>query len=589
MKACSRPPYRVLGPARISWVLGLAVLACGSPALRGAEDSLGRGVPSDAALYARYRIAPGSRMAARLERVGEAVARSGLVQDLASAAVDRCARRGGADAPSDEDLVALRGHWLSLLGGVDWPGLLSREVVLAARIEGGRAQILCLFRLPLDAERRVLEGLRRLAYAACALSTEYEISESWLGADKTLVLSDLPGAESLCLASRGDTLLFSTSPSLLRRSIQLLDGGGIDLGFPWTVARTKGLDGLRARGRGEALEFELHARVAEIVPQLSSLSTLESIVVAGNATDDALGYAFRWRFSGASGGLLRTAILERPAIGPDWRRWVPAGVDGFEVSAGADPAALVELARRLAEEAFPEGTVGTLPDLRAFSSLLSGRRVVLDGFGGAAVLLELAPEVGEGPEGEERVDGLLGSLQRSLAGREVPFRRERLDGLGAMLAVGGSAAGAGPALWIGDAGPYLAFGTSADLLRRAVRARESGADGLALDALFSSPESRIPDGELLAVRYGRPPLAESLGRRLGVLVPPAARDAARKVPGRLREGGWVDVVFRLAPVLEALSFLRQEIRFTIRDGDALEGRGTIRLGDGPADIPERNL
>lgn len=576
---------------RRSGAVGAVALALAAGASSGADEreDLGRGVPPDAGIYFHQRVEAGSRFAEVWSRVLEAVRDAGFFQDLAGIALDAvdieaaAIEWSGLPVPANfatrTRRVVRREAWLEILSRVDWLSAVASEVAAGARWEGDRADLLVLARLPSGRGGETGEALRRLAYAVASLSPALEIVESWGEREKALVLGPSSGPPGASFAIRGDVLVVSTSPSLLRRSLQLLSGEASELGYAEAPERSEALSSLPLEpGGGSEGEFELHVRPSRIRIPGVDLGAFGALVAAGRASGSELRYAFR--LAGGAGVAGSTLPLGDEVRTPGGA--VPADADSFEASAGWDPDALGGLGGALErkaveclEAASASGLLGEastrkcLDVLELASGLAAatrGRRTYVASPRGAALVLELAEVRPDGKRAEEvlsRVEGALGG--RPLAtGTGVPAPPPDLR----WLEIAGAGLRLGTArLLVGATSGRLVLATSSSALDEALGLRGvrfSRRELSELTGIRALPERAEP----VSVRATERPRFLEAARLVLAL---ARREPERGVGEKGRDA--LDALPRLDALVRDLDFLGRERSCVVRDGASLLGVG----------------
>lgn len=230
--------------AVLLWIVAGLGFSSASP-LRG-NDSLGRIVPSDAAFYFHYSLDAEGPLTARLQMLRRALVESGMVrafrdrldssyvegkvalekraaQEVRKPVKERMAKE--IEAISAEilrrDLDSL--EWDRILGRLQVWDLISREGILAARVQPGwgqapgRRQWLLAFRVGTPMERRArLNELREVLTGLAAVLPDVEMLSSQRRGSEVVVLYNIfDPSEELCIAGADDLVLLTTARGLL--------------------------------------------------------------------------------------------------------------------------------------------------------------------------------------------------------------------------------------------------------------------------------------------------------------------------------------------------------------------------------------
>ncbi len=254
--------------------------------------SLLRAVPEDYFLYWRHRVRPGwGTLRERIERAAGAV--YGL--DLARGLIDGAAARlpeGQRDA-----FRAEANQWRVVLGGIDWPSLLSRECVVGVRfgllwedpavlnasVDLDWVVVFRVDRADRDAHlasvRKLLVALAAQApsrppeeapgqppRAARAPRASPEMEDAERDGVPMTFLKDANGEPRLCLGGLDDAVVLASSAIQMRRVFQLLAGEGRLRGYREGDDAARIAEGLPAGG-----DWELHVRPAAVLDSLREM------------------------------------------------------------------------------------------------------------------------------------------------------------------------------------------------------------------------------------------------------------------------------------------------------------------------------
>ncbi len=440
-------------------VAGILFVAASGLPLRAESVPLSWAVPSDALIFLRCESSPNDGFAqVHLKRLRQALAASG--------ALDAYIHELAAMLPADErsQFAGEAVHWKKILAAVDWWGLLSREIVFAARVAAdGRFEMILLSRVGADERDRQLMALRAILYGMSAIGEdlEFEIGDRD-GAPTTLLYSRADYGEQLAISGMDDVIAVSSSSSLVRRSFSLLRGRARDPGFvhsdryrdarralercpPIGLAGGKPSEAKRGRGR-----FELYVHVRPVFRGGGKLDAFESYHLDVDLTATAARCRFRTELAGGADNPLASAFeSQRPA--GDLVRRVPRVAAGFSVASGFAPASAwdwivavgtelsqdrffgEDLIESLAEEGFRPDVLKSFSGRRVAASFSRGGRNLAAGVGreDQVLFLELA---GAGSKervaaSAEAVEAWLEGLAKPLRAWQLVLEREPIDGV----------------------------------------------------------------------------------------------------------------------------------------------------------------
>lgn len=568
------------------------VLLAGVPGGLSAEN-LARAIPSDVVFFLHWRSEPQSGFAdTYLDPLRRGLAASGFLEAYLQSLGEGVAKE------KEKAFREEANYWRKILARVPWWRLLSREVAIGGRLDrNGRLELVLLF--DVGAERRVeaLYAFREILYGLCAVGEEFELEIRDRDGSPTTVLYNLVDPlDQICAAGSGSVLVLATSARLARRSLRLLEGKGSGVGLLDSDRYARQRKALRAAfGKRDSSGPSRDAASLEILvqpknlfagwPQLDVLETYHLVARCGG---DRIHSDFLLRLKEDSESDLLGAFTGRERVN-DFARGVPAGVAGFEVSAGSEPTMLYEFLLSFLEPFLGRELTRTLEGSREFQikrdllGYLSGVARYLAfpdtegvGVAGRVYLFELKPTVAGRPGIEEKLTALMRLAGKwSFGGLRV--RETRVEGAEGVFFVVEFGAVFEGRLYIGVSGPELVIATSPETLRRGLRTREGGFPTILEDEEFSALW-KTPEGDLDAVVYGKPGYTLGVGRALLGL----AGIVGRLLPGEDRQG-----LFIFKPILVALPRLRGAIDvldivekvhgYTVRDRYGCHGHRTCFL------------
>jgi hypothetical protein len=568
----------------------------------GAQENLARGIPADALFFFHWRSAPRSGFAdTYLGRMRQSLRASGFMDEYLQVLGD------SIPAERKRSFGEEAAYWERILGEMRWWRLLSRQVAIGGRVDRvGRLEWIFLFETGKTQRDAILDSCREILYGLCALGGDYELEiADREGIPATVLYNLLDPAEQICAAGEGSTVALGTSASLVRRSFQLLAGEGSGLSLVDSERYRQERRALEeARGGGASIDreragLEILIQPASFLEEWPQLDVLETFHLAARFGADRIQCDYRLLLKGESESPLLAALSSQAPV-KDLVRQVPAGVAGFEVSAGCDPSRLYEfllaileplagadLAASLEKDPGSDG-FGVREDLLRH---LSGRRTVM-------VFPPGGQEPGADGGGSREERAYLFELETPGKGRDV--LAEKLAGLAALVRKWGlevqeteveGVPGAcysvglgvvpGIRLEVAVTERELALATSREALERAVRSRE-GAGQSILDnpeiselfpELWKEPAGDL-DGALYGGFAGRLAVARGLLNAAGILGKLLPTDDKR---GLFVFRPLLAALPRLRGAIEALDFLDKMYGYTVRDGRAYYGHRVILL------------
>ena len=573
------------GSRRAAALLAL-LLPAPSPAADAAPAAgLSSAVPSDAVFVLHARLDEAARK--RMEPVWNALEASRCLEDLRARLL-----AGVEDEKQRKWLEREAPVWIGFLEKVAWRKLLAREILIAARADERRRQWVALFRVDPAERDGIVRSLEGVLYALGSVNPELELIHSRRENDsvtalykRTLdpleeagvppfILGTLDAAVSdgreLSVAGRGDVVLLATSGNLLQRSLQLLDGGGSDIGFAYTARRESRLAAARLVAP-DGPGFEMHADPSALFPEVEALGALGACVATGKLDGGSLAYGFHAalaREARGDAGALRKALAEVPALGNVLDR-VPADAAGFYAASVPKVGVLLDVVENAWKKIVPDagGLVedeGVRRELRELSpggfvaQLPAGRLVYLD----SRVFVQPGP-------GGKLGDVILALvLQGFMASRDKESRTETTASGATIMELKGKEGGTGSSYFGLREGRFVASQSSKEVVVAA------------LEGSTSSPPPIVkgletPAGDLVEAFdiEGAPRLAQ-LGMTAGAL-----RVALRGTADPVLEA----VLEASRKVTSALGQVRSPVSrargFTVREGDAFRGQATVTFRD----------
>ncbi|MBK8975002.1 MAG: hypothetical protein IPM29_03680 [Planctomycetes bacterium] len=395
-------------------------------------------------------------------------------------------------------------EWFALLGKVDWPLLVSKEVAFAYRLAMPMPEYVYLFRVPEPHAATQSGALRELLTATAErleLGADAVTSQPLDGGAGELTTLTVPGSPLQLVAGRaGDVVLLSTSARLARSSANHLASGD-------TAGTLAGDSALRADlallpqanestvfvDFGTILEFatpllRLASGALADAPESPESAWARTLVGAGTTLLEDLGDQLESVLvvTTSDGSTVTSTSLLRHPPGADsarlaalwadrqpWRDWarlVPSDATRFWFEPGLDPAEVADYLAELAET-----------HARGSLELPPGTRALLDAMSGELGAIDLAPRAGATdacPLGETivalrlddpqlvaaRLPGLLDDAVAFLHSREQAAAVQSLDDLSATTLAIRALPWLRPTFAV--RGDLLLVATSPDALRR---------------------------------------------------------------------------------------------------------------------------
>ncbi len=182
---------------------------------------LGFGIPESCLGYFHAQRDGGwAELGAGLEKFGDGLKESSLLKMILTQMVTN-----PQSVKSPEEISEDVEEFEELLSELPWNDFIKSEVGIGIRFQYPRLDLIGLFRLEPKQRKKASGTLQEIFDAIASLEDDYQIEEIAHGGQVNVLIRSrrTPDVE-LCLATKDDLIILSTSGALVRESLQLLEG-----------------------------------------------------------------------------------------------------------------------------------------------------------------------------------------------------------------------------------------------------------------------------------------------------------------------------------------------------------------------------